>query len=572
MAAAVPPVGSWRRAVALVAVLSLLAGLVLAVRGERAGALSPSSFDATDGVLDASATLLHALDQASGPSDDIYSGGGPKEDDLCPSVDPDHAAPPKADLTDFWLGVDRAGGEDFLYLAWQRQTTTGTATIDFELNQLATGCGNGANPVRAAGDLLFTYDFQGGNTIGIEVRSWNGTAWGAPMVLDSSTSEASISAGESFGELAINLHDAGIFVPGVCTSFASAFAKSRTGSGGAFSTSTIKDFISPIPAVVSNCALVVIDKRDDAGGPLAGAVFTLFTDNNGAPGTSTGKSCTTGASGACTIDDIFYGTYWLVETTTPAGHDTAPPQQVVVGPNGTTPPSPIPFVNPRQPGSVSIQKTDDAGAALAGATFTLYTDASNAPGTSTGQSCTTGAAGGCTITGVAAGTYWVVETTTPAGHTTVAPVKAQVGAGQAVNLALVDPRIPGQVNIHKTDDAGAALAGAVFTLYTDDANAPGTSTAKSCTTGASGDCTIGGILPGTYWVVETTTPAGHTTAAPQKVTVGLASTVDLTFVNPRIPSTIDIRKTDDAGANLAGAGFTLHTDLAGAPGASTGQS
>ena len=51
--------------------------------------------------------------------------GGPKGDDLCPSVSEDHAAPPKADLTSFWHGTDtQAPG--VLYLAWSRKTTTGT--------------------------------------------------------------------------------------------------------------------------------------------------------------------------------------------------------------------------------------------------------------------------------------------------------------------------------------------------------------------------------------------------------------------------------------------------------------
>lgn len=36
-----------------------------------------------------------------------------------------------------------------------------------------------------------------------------------------------------------------------------------------------------------------------------------------------------------------------------------------------------------------------------------------------------------------------------------------------------------------------------------------------------------------YWVVETTTPAGHDTAAPQQAVVGAGGTVTLTFTDPR---------------------------------------
>ena len=51
----------------------------------------------------------------------------------------------------------------------------------------------------------------------------------------------------------------------------------------------------------------------------------------------------------------------------------------------------------------------------------------------------------------------------------------------------------------------------------------------TCTTAANGECTISNILaPGEYWVVETTTPAGHDTAADQHVTLAFGSNVDLT--------------------------------------------
>jgi uncharacterized surface anchored protein len=131
----------------------------------------------------------------------------------------------------------------------------------------------------------------------------------------------------------------------------------------------------------------------------------------------------------------------------------------------------------------------------------------------------------------------------------------------------------GSVKIVKTDDAGAALAGAEFTLYNDVApigtarNAGGvtdpiTNPVKKCTTAANGECTITGVLNGAYWVVETVTPAGHTSAADQSTTVSADSTVTLTFVNPRQLGSIKIVKTAKqavGSANLA-ANFSIKLD------------
>jgi hypothetical protein len=118
----------------------------------------------------------------------------------------------------------------------------------------------------------------------------------------------------------------------------------------------------------------------------------------------------------------------------------------------------------------------------------------------------------------------------------------------------------GSVKIIKTDDAGAALAGAEFTLYKDNAPIGGTRGAEDtvttfkCTTAADGTCTIASVLAGEYWAVETVTPPGHDTAADQHVTVvaGVTAPVVLTFVNPRQSGAILITKTRKHAASGSG--------------------
>jgi len=96
-----------------------------------------------------------------------------------------------------------------------------------------------------------------------------------------------------------------------------------------------------------------VHKRDDgtgSGASLAGAVFTLY--NNAAPlaaprgveDTTTGSTCTTNASGDCSFTNVLAGEYWVVETTTPAGYDTAADQPATVTAGATVT---LTFTDPR---------------------------------------------------------------------------------------------------------------------------------------------------------------------------------------------------------------------------------
>ena len=109
----------------------------------------------------------------------------------------------------------------------------------------------------------------------------------------------------------------------------------------------------------------------------------------------------------------------------------------------------------------------------------------------------------------------------------------------------------GSVNIIKTDNATtpAALNGAEFTLYKDNAPVGGTRgdedtiTTLKCTTAGTGadagKCTINAVPFGEYWVVETVTPSGYTTAADQHATVSAGNpTVTLSFVDVRLAATL----------------------------------
>jgi Prealbumin-like fold domain len=544
----------------------------------------------------ANVTEARKADTASGPTDESF-GQGTKEDTAVPSVVDGSIPPNKSDLKFFGVYQEGGSSSGFLNLYWSRvQDPTGTTNMDFEFNQSTTTSANGVTPVRTAGDLLIIYDLaQGGTRPVLSLRTWTGSAWGpATNLTASNKATGSINtspipgadadglgahSARTFGEAQLAL--SALFPdPSVCKSFGSAYLKSR--SSDSF-TAALKDFVPPVGVNISNCGSIKIIKQDDAGDPLVGAEFTLYKDNTptggtrGTEDTITTHTCTTGADGTCTITNIPQGQYWVVETKTPANHDSAADQHATVAPDTTVE---LTFVNPRQPGSVKITKLDDASPPhpLAGAEFTLYKD--NAPiggtrgaeDTITSKTCTTGADGTCEITNVVPGEYWVVETVTPTGHDSAADQHVTVKANEQVSVTFVNVRQLGSVKITKTDDADPAnpLAGAEFTLYEDNSPTGGTrgdedvATNKTCTTGSDGTCTITGVLPGQYWVVETKTPANHDSAADQHVTVTANEQASVSFVDPRHRGAILVTKTRKHAADgpgdhpQAGVDFTVN--------------
>jgi uncharacterized repeat protein (TIGR01451 family) len=570
--------GGWLMLVSLVVAITggiLAAGLLQPAQATLTG----SSFNGLDAspTTDLAAGAIDIVDPSGNTDTSNYTNGS-DEDTICPGVGTG-TAPNSTDFDHFYFGTESNASGVFIYLGWHRISNNGTKTLDFELNQssaLAPSCGNGVTPARTAGDVLISYDFSGGGgTVTLNRRLWVGTSaagvWGAPTTLVTGE-EASVDANGDFGEMVINGTASGMMTPGLCTNFASAYAKSH--SSNSFG-SELKDFTPGVKRNVSNCGSVVINKVNDANPAQAvdGATFNLYTDVANAPGVDTGKTCTS-AAGTCTIANILPGTYWVVESGVPAGHTGAAAQKVTVGISTNSPANPLTFVDNRLPASVVINKTDDSNPAqtLNGAVFGLFTDNAGTIGSAvSGKTCTTAGAGTCTIANILPpGTYWVRETTTPTGYATAADQQLTLALDQTATLNFVDNRLPATVVINKVDDSNPAQAlnGAVFGLFTDNAGTIGTAiSGKTCTTAGAGTCSITGILPpGTYWVRETTTPAGHTAAGDQQVTLTLGQTLTRTFVNLRKPATVNIVKNDDLGAPLSGATFGLFTDNAGSIG------
>jgi hypothetical protein len=378
-------------------------------------------------------------DKPTGATDDSF-GQGTKEDTAVPTVVDGSIPPNKSDLLTFGVYQETVGNRNFMHLFWHRvQEPSGTTNMDFEFNQSTTLSGNGVTPVRSAGDLLLQYDLaQGGTTPQLFLSRWvasgpksqcqaaNATpCWGTRVNLSTagaatgSINTSAIPAAEAdglgkisprtFGEASVDLN--AILGTSQCVAFGSAYLKSR--SSDAF-TAELKDFIAPEPVNINLCGKVKIIKTDDAGSPLAGAEFTLYKDNapiggsRGAEDTVTTLKCTTGADGTCTIDSVFAGDYWVVETVVPAGHDGVADQHVTVVANQTVTVGPL--TDPRQTGAIKVTKlrkhaADGSGDhPHAGVDFTVN-----------GVTKTTDANGQACFDGLLPGNYTVHETT-PAGY------------------------------------------------------------------------------------------------------------------------------------------------------------
>jgi hypothetical protein len=445
-----------RRPIRALVLVTVVLGLLLAYVLPAAASHPEVSLPGSDFEIDTDANLKvddpapsidwagvaekRQADKPTGATDDSF-GQGTKEDTAVPTVVNGSIPPNKSDLLTFGVYQETVGNRNFMHLFWHRvQEPSGTTNMDFEFNQSTTTSANGVTPVRSAGDLLLQYDLsQGGTTPQLFLSRWvasgpksqcqaaNSTpCWGTRVNLSTagaatgSINTSAIPAAEAdglgnisprtFGEASVDLN-AILGGSTACVAFGSAYLKSR--SSDAF-TAELKDFIAPEPVNINLCGKVKIIKTDDAGSPLAGAEFTLYKDNapiggsRGAEDTVTTLKCTTAADGTCTIDSVFAGDYWVVETVVPAGHDGVADQHVTVVANQTVTVGPL--TDPRQTGAILVTKTrkhaaDGAGDhPHAGVDFTV--NGVTKPTDANGQAC---------FDGLLPGNYTVHETT-PAGY------------------------------------------------------------------------------------------------------------------------------------------------------------
>ena len=406
------------------------------------------------------------LEDAQATNSDDAFAGGTKQDNNCPTVNTGKA-PNKDDLERVYVTSKTVNGDVFLGLAWTRipqNTTSPSAHIGFEFNQGTTACGPSSNGLvqRSAGDMLIVYDFEGGagdapvltlrrwvTSGACEVGSVNAPCWGTATnltaggfaeglvntttsVLDTNTpptppaqtSVSSTSGVNEFGEAIINLTDAGVFTPGVCTAFGKTYAVSR--SSGNSAQAQMKDLVGPGNVNIANCGRVIIRKVTDPSPDPTDTTFNYTTTGGLNPATFGLKNGENRNYGG----EVQAGSYSVTETDPlPAFAFTSLNCSASETSDGTTitinsrtvsfnlaasDTVDCTYTNTLQVGALAIVKNSTKGGAVstAGAVFSydgssVTDNGANDEDTDIGEVC---------VSGLLPGDYDVTETSAPPGY------------------------------------------------------------------------------------------------------------------------------------------------------------
>ncbi|MFP7254338.1 SpaA isopeptide-forming pilin-related protein [Terribacillus goriensis] len=301
-----------------------------------------------------------------------------------------------------------------------------------------------------------------------------------------------------------------------------------------------------------------VSKVDAATGEaLSGATFTLFDSE----GNIAIRSVTTGEDGKAVFKNLLYDDYLLKEDKAPEGYvvgiqDT---QKVTVdGESKTT------IENKEITRDVKLTKVDsETKETLQGAVFLLEQQV-NGEWKQIQENLTTGEDGTISVKDLDAGNYRFIETEAPDFYDVNAdPVYFEIKADQTFVTTVTKENAiqKGSVILHKTDEAGNPLQGAVFAVK----DAAGNNVREGITSNEDGLVEVKDLRPGSYGIVETKAPDFYQldkTVHEFEVNPTKQAEIDLGSIqNKLITGGIELTKVDadQKETLLAGAVFELQT-------------
>lgn len=187
----------------------------------------------------------------------------------------------QVDLRQAWLDTEREGTKDWLYFAWERDSSSGSGFIAYEFMQdpapaacaydtatpaqLISGCNPWAN--RKAGDFMILWDQQGGSK-DLFLRTWSlvdGKLTLSPpgTRLTDAVSQAAYSVDGFRGEAAVNLTDTVFGGSEACRTFANTIPSTVTGNSDQ---ADYKDTILRTAPPITNCASATVTTPKTAAG------------------------------------------------------------------------------------------------------------------------------------------------------------------------------------------------------------------------------------------------------------------------------------------------------------------
>jgi hypothetical protein len=329
---------------------------------------------------------------------------------------------------------------------------------------------------------------------------------------------------------------------------------------------------------------VSFSKKDAGGKELPGATISLL--NNDADKTAVvdenGNAISWESTPAThTVTGLAAGTYWMHEVSAPAGYTTTTDVPFTIAADGKV------TVNGQDVNglvtmtdsqtSVSFSKEDAGGKELPGATLSLLNNDADKTAVVDGNGNAISwesTPATHTVTGLAAGTYWMHEVSAPSGYATTTDILFTIAAdgkvtvnGQDVNGPVTMTDSQTSVSFSKEDAGGKELPGATISLLNNDADktavVDGNGNAISWES-TSATHTVTGLAAGTYWMHEVSAPSGYATttdilftiAADGKVTVNGQDVNGLVTMTDSQTS-VSFSKEDAGGKELPGATISL---------------
>ena len=227
-------------------------------------------------------------------------------------------------------------------------------------------------------------------------------------------------------------------------------------------------------------------------------------------------------------------------------------------------------LDPPDLGSLDLTKATEDGENLSGWQFGIY---SNSTCTSlVSGPHTTNSSGKISVSGLTAGTYYVKEL----GHTDSSidalyycsgtnPQKVTISAGGTAAVSFTNKLNIGNLSLTKTTEDNKNLSGWQFGIYSNSACT--TMVSGPHTTDSTGNISVTGLFPGTYYVKEN----GHTdsniaalytcaSTNPQEVTISVGKTATVSFHNVLNTGSVKLVKETNTGENLAGWQIGLYFD------------
>lgn len=213
-------------------------------------------------------------------------------------------------------------------------------------------------------------------------------------------------------------------------------------------------------------------------------------------------------------------------------------------------------------GNISLTKTTEDGKNLSGWQFGIY---SNATCTSlVSGPYTTNSSGKLSVSGLAAGTYYVKEL----GNTdssldtlyscaSTNPQKVTIVSGQTASVSFYNKCITGSVTLVKQTNTGENLGGWKIGLYYDP-DCANPIPDSPFVTGADGTVTVSGLQPGILYAREIPTgdPYWEFDTEVKAVTIQVNQAASITFTNTQY-GRIQIVKTTNTGSHLGGWTFQV---------------